>query len=74
MAGRGLTRMDYVRCPQCDLPAEITERFSLASTDGPVNFVKIGCIAGHWYTPALADVELLQVSAQDVPARAFTGP
>jgi hypothetical protein len=66
--------MDYVRCPQCDLPAEITDRFALASTDGPMDFIKIACIGGHWYTPALADVEVLQVAPERRPVRAFAGP
>lgn len=43
--------MTYARCPECDLPAQIVDRFTLASTSGPVEHVKIVCFGGHWFTP-----------------------
>lgn len=36
-------------CPQCGAPAEITERFVLASTDGPVPHVALACVARHHF-------------------------
>jgi hypothetical protein len=36
-------------CPDCHAPAEITDRFTLASTDGPVPHVAVSCLAGHHY-------------------------
>ncbi len=36
-------------CPECEAPAEITERFSLPSTDGPVDHVVLYCAAGHHF-------------------------
>lgn len=36
------------RCPQCSTPAEITGRFVLESTDGPVEHVRVRCLARHW--------------------------
>jgi hypothetical protein len=36
-----------VPCPECDVPAEITGQFTLASTDGPVDHVAVTCAAGH---------------------------
>jgi len=36
-------------CPECHAPAEITERFTLASTDGPVAHVALSCLAGHHF-------------------------
>jgi hypothetical protein len=36
-------------CPECHAPAEITERFTLASTGGPVAHVAVSCLAGHHY-------------------------
>ena len=36
-------------CPECGLPAEITERFSLGSTDGPVEHVALACVDGHHF-------------------------
>jgi hypothetical protein len=36
-------------CPEetCHVPAEITHRFVLASTDGPVEHVTVRCVARH---------------------------
>jgi hypothetical protein len=39
-----------VACPSCSEPAEIVDRFTLGSTDGPARHLKIRCAAGHWYT------------------------
>jgi len=44
---------DTISCPQCGAPAQITERFRLDSTDGPVEHVKTGCERGHWFTPTV---------------------
>jgi hypothetical protein len=49
----------FVRCPQCGLPAEITDRFTLAGTSGPVKHVRTVCVGGHWLTPLVDDVEEL---------------
>jgi hypothetical protein len=40
-----------IPCPQCGAPARITDRFSLGSTDGPVEHLKTGCVNNHWLTP-----------------------
>jgi hypothetical protein len=40
-----------IPCPQCGVPAQITERFRLGSTAGPVEHVRIGCVNNHWLTP-----------------------
>jgi hypothetical protein len=44
--------MSSVTCPDCGAPAEITERFTLASTDGPVAHVALSCAGGHHYRMA----------------------
>jgi len=36
-------------CPQCHDPAEVTDRFWLSSTDGPVEHVAVSCIASHHF-------------------------
>lgn len=36
-------------CPECEVPAEVTDRFSLASTHGPVDHVELHCSAGHHF-------------------------
>lgn len=41
--------MSIVGCPDCGAPAEVTERFILPSTDGPVDHVVVVCSAGHHF-------------------------
>ena len=38
-----------VSCPDCGVSAEISERFSLPSTDGPVEHIAVHCPAGHHF-------------------------
>jgi hypothetical protein len=42
---------ELIPCPQCGAPAQITERFLLGSTAGPVEHLKTGCVNNHWLTP-----------------------
>jgi hypothetical protein len=55
-----------IPCPQCGAPAQITERFRLGSTAGPVEHLKTGCVNNHWLTP-LAEA---LASAQPAPTPA----
>jgi hypothetical protein len=41
-----------ISCPDCAVPAEITERFSLPSTDGAVDHIAMRCAAGHCFRMA----------------------
>ena len=41
-----------VSCPDCSVPAEITERFRLPSTDGPIDHIVLHCAAGHHFRMA----------------------
>jgi hypothetical protein len=38
-----------VPCPECSLPAEVTDRFSLTGTDGPVEHLAPRCSARHHF-------------------------
>ncbi len=55
-----LTVLDFqsVLCPdpQCAAPAHIEDRWTLDSTDGPVDVVKVRCSAGCWYTVQAEDL------------------
>lgn len=44
--------LSLVSCPDCGVPAEITERFFLPSTDGPVDHIVLHCVAGHHFRMA----------------------
>jgi hypothetical protein len=41
--------LTLIFCPECDVPAEVTDRFSLPSTEGPVDHVALACAAGHYF-------------------------
>jgi hypothetical protein len=54
--------MMFLDCPayldrdgalRCGLPAEVTDRVTMRSTDGPVEILKISCPAGHWFNGPL---------------------
>lgn len=45
--------LTLIACPQCALPAEITDWFSLRSTDGPVDHVAMNCVDGHHFAMAV---------------------
>jgi hypothetical protein len=34
-------------CPECGVLAEVTDRFSLPGTTGPVEHLALQCMAGH---------------------------
>jgi hypothetical protein len=50
--------MDIVACPDptCPAPAFVHQRWTWASSDGPVEHVKTHCQAGHWFTPTAASL------------------
>lgn len=39
-----------LECPDCGLPAEITDHFTLDGAPCPVEHVKIVCVMRHWFT------------------------
>jgi hypothetical protein len=62
-----------IPCPQCGAPAQITERFWLGGTAGPVEHARTGCVNNHWLTPlaetlAPARPDPTRAPAEPVPA------
>ena len=59
-----------IPCPECGAPAQITERFWLDSTDGPIEHLKTGCADNHWLTPRVetVDRQLLAAIHDDLAA------
>ena len=41
--------MDQQGTLRCGLPAEVQDQCAVASTDGPLESVKIRCPRGHWF-------------------------
>jgi hypothetical protein len=66
--------LTLIFCPQCEVPAEVTDRFTLPSTEGPVDHVALACAAGHHFR---MPSDMLPVDAQDqlrTPAHAMARP
>jgi hypothetical protein len=60
----GVTFMD---CPaytdgngavRCGLAAEVEDRYTLASSDGPLEAVRIRCLGGHFFNGPIAALSL----------------
>jgi hypothetical protein len=56
---------DTIACPRCGARAQITERFWLDSTDGPIEHLRTGCLSKHWLTPLAEMVQAEQVATSD---------
>ena len=39
--------ISLMSCPECGVPAEVTDRFSLLGTGGPVEHLAVQCVDGH---------------------------
>jgi hypothetical protein len=57
-----------VACPTCHEPAEILDRFTLGSTEGPLRHLKIRCGGGHWYTMPADRVQAYGTTRIDLAA------
>jgi hypothetical protein len=73
--------MQFTTCPEasCGALAEIIDRWVFASTDGPIEHVKVQCLHRHWFlmpagslrsatAPATAQVPA-QVPVREAPQR-----
>ena len=64
--------LDLVVCPECFAPAEILDRFTLGSTDGGVEYVKVQCLGRHWFlmpATSLPTVNALDATTGSEPVR-----
>lgn len=70
--------LNLVSCPECEMPAEVTDLFSLYSTEGPADHIALTCVAGHYFRMALdrlpADAQLQLREAHACPALARSLP
>jgi hypothetical protein len=57
--------LDAGRTVRCALPAEVRCRFTLRSTDGPLESAMIRCLAGHWFNGPIASLTLEAGNNQD---------
>jgi hypothetical protein len=47
----------------CGLPAEVATRYTVTSTDGPLESAKIRCPRGHWFDGPIQFLTTLDVAA-----------
>jgi hypothetical protein len=66
--------MSAVTCPGCGGPAEVTERFTLAGTGGPVAHVALSCTGGHHYRMAAGQLPASAFGPPEPRPRAWPGP
>jgi hypothetical protein len=50
--------MDRNGSVRCGLPAEVEGRYEMASTDGPLESVRIRCPRGHWFNGPVESLTL----------------
>ncbi len=47
---------------RCGLPAEVEDRYSMRSSDGPLMSMKIRCPVGHWFNGPLESLTLVNTA------------
>jgi hypothetical protein len=76
------TKMMFVDCPEyldhegsvrCGLPAEVRCRFTMRSSDGPLESVMIRCPVGHWFNGAVESLTWERTDQHD-PGTAANAP
>jgi hypothetical protein len=55
---------------RCGLPAEVEARYTMTSTDGPLESAKIRCPRGHWFN---GPIEFLTMQEEPAAGRANAG-
>ncbi len=65
-------------CPECGFPAEVIDRFTLNSTNGPADHLALRCAGGHHFRmlvellPALSQQQLRAQESAPTPSDALT--
>ncbi len=63
----GSSALVFLDCPayldangasRCGLPAEVQDRYTVTSTDGPLESVRIRCPRGHWFNGPVESMTL----------------
>ena len=75
--------MMFLDCPayldedgaeRCGLPAEVCDRFTVRSTGGPIENVRIRCPSGHWFNGPIESSPATRTPASSRSPRRFTVP
>jgi hypothetical protein len=76
------THVMFLDCPayldrhgavRCGLPAEVEYRYTVRSSDGPMESAKIRCPRGHWFNGPIESLTLVSPQRQ-VEARGSRRP
>jgi hypothetical protein len=59
--------IEMTTCPECGSPAEVRSRSVWESTVGPIEHIRIECVARHWFLMSVSSL----ASALSVPPAAF---
>lgn len=65
--------MDTSGAVRCGLPAEVEGRYTMSSTDGPLESARIRCPRGHWFNGPVDSLTIYQAAASPSPARPAAG-
>ena len=65
--------LDQDGAARCGLPAEVSRRFIMHSTDGPLESAMIGCPAGHWFNGPIEFLTWDRTSERDPGAAVAVG-
>jgi hypothetical protein len=61
--------MEITTCPECGAPAEVRDRSVWESTAGPVEHIRIECVARHWFLMSVASLAAAIAPRLPAPAR-----
>jgi hypothetical protein len=64
--------LDHERAPRCGLPAEVRCRFTMRSTDGPLESAMVRCPAGHHFSEPIESLTWDGKDKHDPGAAAVT--
>lgn len=64
--------LDEKGARRCGLPAEVEDQYTMRSTDGPVEMLRIRCPSGHWFNVPAESLVLPVPAALPRPAEAAT--
>ena len=64
--------LDRQGAVRCGLPAEVENRYTVRSSDGPMESAKIRCPRGHWFNGPIESLALPAVIRQ-APQQATAG-
>jgi hypothetical protein len=62
--GEDIVLLQLIACPEpsCRVPAEVSDRFALSSTSGPIEYIRTYCLRRHIFTVPAERVVVLETA------------